>query len=256
MSVDMATYRTAMDTFIESLQDSVARFSTAVRAGPIEAPVRGCPGWDLAELTRHLGFVQRWARLATVTSAPPDVTQIDAAPAAADATALADWFDAGAAALIDAFGTLDPNGPTWHPFPVARLGKVWPRRQAHEAFVHAWDAEEAIGAAGPMEPAMAADGIAEYFEVIVPRVITKSQRAAPVGTLAVVCTDARFHDGSDRIVVRVDDPFTVVIDPTATPTSELSGRAEDLSLALWGRRPLASASTDALAVDWLSYGGN
>ncbi len=245
-----------MDPFIQSLQDSVARFSIAVRTGPLDAPVRGCPGWDLAELTRHLGFVHRWARLAAVTGAPPDTTQIDAAPDDADATSLAEWFDAGAAALIDALAAVDPNGSTWHPFPVAKLGKVWPRRQAHEAFIHVWDAEDAIGSASPMDPTMAADGIAEYFEVMVPRIITREQRPAPVGTFAVVCTDAAFHHGSDRIVVRVDDPVTVVVDPTASPTSELVGRAEDLTLALWGRRPLASAPPDELAAAWLRYGGN
>ncbi len=245
-----------MDPFIPSLHDSVTRFSTAVRTGPLDAPVRGCPGWDVAQLARHLGFVHRWARLAASTGAPPDTSAIDDAPADADAGALADWFDAGATALIESFGALDPDGPTWHPFPVPKLGKVWPRRQAHEAFIHAWDIEDAIGTARPMDPTMAADGIAEYFEVMVPRIITRDQRPAPVGTVAIVCTDADFHHGSNRLVVRADEPLAVVVDPAASPTAELSGRAEDLTLALWGRRPLVGAPAQGLGAAWLRYGGN
>ncbi len=245
-----------MDPFIPSLQDSIARFSTAVRTGPLDAPVRGCPGWDVAQLTRHLGFVHRFARLAAVTGAPPDTVQIDELADGAGSKDLADWFDTGAHALVEAFVGLDPEGPTWHPFPVARLGKVWPRRQAHEAFIHAWDAEDAIGTARPMDPTMAADGIAEYFEVMVPRIITRDRRPAPVGTVAVVCTDADFHTGSNRIIVRVDDPLTVVVDPAASPTAELVGRAEDLTLALWGRQSLESMPADELAAAWLRYGGN
>ncbi|MCX6522056.1 MAG: maleylpyruvate isomerase family mycothiol-dependent enzyme [Actinobacteria bacterium] len=243
-----------MDPFIPSLQGSVARFSTALRTGPLDAPVRGCPGWDLAELTRHLGFIHRWARLAAETAGPPDASRIDAAPA--DPAGLADWFDRGADALIGTFAALDPDGPTWHPFPVPLVGRVWPRRQAHEAFVHAWDAEDAIGTVGPMDPWTAADGVAEYFEVIVGRIIQRDARPAPVGTLAIECTDTAFHHGSNRLVVRADSPLDVVVDPTAVPDAVMSGTAEELSLALWGRRPLATADTHPLVAAWLAYGGN
>jgi uncharacterized protein (TIGR03083 family) len=249
-----------MDPFIPRLQSAVDRFSSALRTGPLDAPVVGCPGWDLAELTRHLGFIHRWARLAAVTGAPPDAARIDAAPDSSDTDAFADWFDHGARALVSALDALDPDGPTWHPFPVAKVGRVWPRRQAHEAFIHAWDAESAIGTRVSVEPWMAADGIAEYFEVIVPRVASRDRRAAPVGSLAVVCTDAEFHHGSNTLVVRADDPLTVVIDSDATPDARLVGPAADLLLALWGRRELPAEPTgtgrDDLALAWLRYGGN
>ena len=246
-----------MDPFILSLQSSIDRFDRALRIGPLDAPVRGCPGWDLAELTRHLGFIHRWARLAAVMRDRPDTSQIDAAPD--DPAALVGWFDAGAAALIEALTALEPDDRTWHPFTVAQVGRVWPRRQAHEAFVHAWDAEDAVGIASQVDPAVAADGIAEYFEVIVPRMFTHDARPAPVGTVAVVCTDADFGHGSDRLVVRVeriDEQAVLTIDPTATADTEFVGRALDLSLALWGRRPLADEPSHTLAQEWLRFGGN
>ena len=245
-----------MDPFIPILQGSVARFATALRSGPLDAPVPGCPGWDLHRLAGHLGYVQRWARLAVVTGAQPDPAEIDELDAEASTAQVLDWFEHGAARLVEAFRGLDPAAPTWHPFPVAQVAAVWPRRQAQEAYVHAWDAESAIGTTGPLDPTVAADGVAEYFEVMVPRRIARDGVPAPVGTLEVVCTDAVFHTGADRMVVRVDDPMEVVVDPTASPTGRLTGTGEDLLLALWGRRPMAAPAGDPLAAAWLAHGGN
>ena len=245
-----------MDPFIPILQDSVARFTTALRSGRLDAPVPGCPGWDLHQLAAHLGFVQRWARLAVVTGAAPDPAAIDELAAEASEGQVVEWFEQGAARLVEAFTGLDPAAPTWHPFPVAQVAAVWPRRQAHEAFVHAWDAESALGTTVTLDPTVAADGVAEYFEVMVPRRITRDGTPAPVGVLEVVCTDARFHTGSERLVVRVDDPMRVAVDPTASPQGQLRGTGEELLLALWGRRPVASPPDDPLAVAWLAHGGN
>lgn len=245
-----------MDPFVPILQASVDRFATVLRGGPLDAPVAGCPGWDVHRLARHLGYVQRWARLAASTGASPDPAAIDELGDDASGDELLGWFVAGASALVDVFVGLDPAAPTWHPFPVPQVAAVWPRRQAHEAFVHAWDAESAVGVATEAEPTVAADGVAEYFEVMVPRRIARDGTPAPVGVLEVVCTDAAFHTGSDRMVVRVDDPMHVVVDPTARPTGRLAGSAEELLLGLWARRPVAVAPTDPLARAWLAHGGN
>ena len=176
-----------MDRFIESLHTSATRCSDALRRGPLDAPVTSCPGWSLADLARHLGFVHRWACIAARTAAVPDPATIEGPPPDDE---LADWIDAGAAALAPVLADLDPAAPTWHPFPVAKVAGVWPRRQAHETQVHAWDAEHAVGATSPLEPDIAADGIAEYFEIIVPRVAQKTERQLPTGELTIDCVDA------------------------------------------------------------------
>src|SRR5215203_843351 len=146
-----------MDRFIESLRVSAARFSDAVRTGPLDAPIGACPGWTLADLAEHMGFIHRWARLAAETSAQPDEALIDAPPSGdgQSAGALADWIDEGVAALVPVLAGLDPGAKTWHPFPVAKVAAIWPRRQAHETQVHAWDAERAVGATSPLEPDIA-----------------------------------------------------------------------------------------------------
>jgi uncharacterized protein (TIGR03083 family) len=245
-----------VDPFIPILQDSVDRFATVLRAGPLDAPVPSCPGWDVHRLARHLGYVQRWSGLATEQGRSPDPAEIDELGDDASAEAVLTWFLAGADRLVAALEAVEPDAPTWHPFPVAKVAAVWRRRQAHEAFVHAWDAESAIGSPAALDPAIAADGVAEYFEVMVPRRIERDGTGAPVGVLEVVCTDATFHTGSDRMVVRVDTPTSVVVDRSATPTGRLTGGAEELLLALWARRPVASPPTDPLAAAWLAHGGN
>lgn len=242
-----------MDRFIESLHISAARCSDALRRGPLDAPVTSCPGWSLADLARHLGFVHRWARIAALTAEVPDQASIEGPPG--DDASLADWIDAGAAALSPVLAGLDLAGPTWHPFPVAKVAAVWPRRQAHETQVHAWDAEHAIGATSPLEPDIAADGIAEYFELIVPRVAQKNERALPSGRLVVDCIDADVR----LVISAADDAISVeatTVDDGARGPG-LSGTAEGILLSLWGRgAPLVAPVGHPEVSDWLSYGGN
>lgn len=228
-------------------------------AGPLDAPVPSCPGWTLRDLVEHLGFIHRWARLAAATGAPPDNAQIDAAPGAtgdgpADRLALATWMRHGVEALTDTLGTLDLEAATWHPFLVAKVGAVWPRRQAHETSIHRWDAESAIGASLPLDRDLSADGIDEYFGLVVPRVVQRDGRSVPVGTLLVSCTDVDRH-----LLVTSADGSVVGSAPAMAGTVAdvvVSGDAESLLLALWGRRPLADPPTDPIAGQWFGIGGN
>ena len=51
--------------------------------------------------------------------------------------------------------------------------------QAIEAAVHRWDAEDAVGAAQPLDAALAADAIGQTFEVMAP--MRRSAGKAPPG---------------------------------------------------------------------------
>src|SRR5690606_16527072 len=102
---------------------------------------------------------------------------------------LADWFREGATELVEALGGLDPGAPTWHPFTVARVASVWPRRQAHETAMHRGDAQAAVGEPDPIDPELASDGIDEYFEVAIPRLIERERLAVPASSFHVHCTD-------------------------------------------------------------------
>jgi uncharacterized protein (TIGR03083 family) len=237
--------------YLRFLERDVEAFAQAVETGPLTANVAACPPWDLADLARHLGGVHRWARIAALTARrpPPDVDD----PAPEDPALLAGWVRDGGARLVTALADIDLAAPTWHPFTVLRVGEVWPRRQAQETSVHRWDAEHAIGRVPRIDPALAADGIAEYFRLAVPRLITREGVAPPDGVLAVTAADT----GDRWLVHMVDGALVVAQDAEAS--AELSGPAEQVLLALW-RRPVAAGTIDVsgdeeLVARWLQLGG-
>jgi uncharacterized protein (TIGR03083 family) len=241
--------------YTRSIRSDGAAFAAVIRAEALGTPVPSCPGWTLRDLAEHLGHVHRWARIAAATAAPPDPSLIDRAPeptdSAGDGDALADWLLVGVDGLAATLAGLPADAPTWHPFPAPLLAGVWPRRQAHELAVHRWDAEAAVGPARPLDAALAADFVREFFEVIVPRVMDRDARTAPEGETAITLADT-----GTRFVVR-STPGSVDLATAATDhTPVISGTAQDVLLALWRRAPLPGPAPAGVAAAWLRFGGN
>ncbi|MDO8390117.1 MAG: maleylpyruvate isomerase family mycothiol-dependent enzyme [Actinomycetota bacterium] len=238
---------------LSHLAANAAALADAVAVGDPAAPIAGCPGWTLHELAVHVGGVHRWARVAAITAAPPVIDPADD-PAPADAAGTAQWLRDGAARLIATLLSLDPAAPTWHPFPIEpKVAGLWPRRQAHETAVHRVDAELALGLPAVLDPAFAADGVDEYWHVMLPRMLTREHRTPPTSRLAVELTDTGHRwiaDGSSGgvVVVRGDAPAVV------------RGTAVDVLLRLWGRPVATDAITidgdAAVAAEWLALGGS
>jgi uncharacterized protein (TIGR03083 family) len=228
-------------------------FARAVEHGPADAMVVGCPGWTLVDLGDHLGQIHRWVIGAITTGGPPEPGLAGEAAPTNDLDALAAWFREGAERLLTLLASTDPSAPTWHPFLVEpKVAGLWRRRQAHEACVHRWDAEHAIGRPAVIAAEMAADGVDEYWTVMLPRMLTREGRSTPATTIAVELTDT-----AERWVVCGDSGLPV-LDAAADPVALLRSDAESVLLALWGRpsaRPLTiSGDGDALAA-WLALGG-
>lgn len=240
------------DEHLALLEPDIAAFAAAVATGPADATIAGCPGWTLVDLARHLGEVHRWALEAVLTGQRP-VLDVAADPAPADPTALADWVRAGGSRLLDALRDLDPEAPTWHPFPAPRVAGLWPRRQAQEASVHRWDAENAIGQATSIDAELAADGVDEYFTAMLPRLISREKLAAPTSVLGVSAVDT----GHQWVVGVRDGRLEVLAD--AEPEAELAGIAEHVLLRLWGRAvpdgAIVVSGVPAVAAEWLALGG-
>jgi len=238
---------------LSHLSHDAAALADAVATGDQAAPIAGCPGWTLHQLAVHVGGVHRWARVAILTAAPP---VIDAAhdPAPPDAAGAAQWLRDGAARLLDTLRGLDPAAPTWHPFPIEpKVAGLWPRRQAQETAVHRIDAELAIGRPATIDAAFAADGVDEYWHIMLPRMLTREGRTPPVSTVAVELTDTGHRWVADGAtggvrVVSGDAPAL------------LRGTAADMLLRLWGRPVAPGAITiegdQAVAAEWLSLGGS
>ena len=109
-----------------------------------------------------------------------------------------------------------------------------------------------MGGTPTIDAAFAADGIDEYWNVMLPRMLLREQRTSPATRVAVVATDT-----AHRWVVDGSTGLPVVQDPDAQVAASISGTAEAVLLTLWGR-PAAGVSVDGdaeVADGWLRLGG-
>ena len=237
--------------YIGHLRRAAADFAAVVESGPLDAPVAACPGWDVARLTVHLGVIHRWARHCAIHGEPPADREAFE-PGDRD---LAEWFTEGADELVSTLVEIDLEGPTWHPFTVARVGRVWPRRQLHETTIHRWDAQRAIGEPNAIDPEVASDGIDEYFEIVIPRLTVREGIQVPTGSFHVHCTDVDgewlvWNDGGEYRMKRAHEKGDAA----------LRGPAEAILLRLWGRtrdltEPLSPVGDESVLDAWLAIAG-
>jgi uncharacterized protein (TIGR03083 family) len=242
--------------FLDHLRADAGRVAAVAASGPLDAAVAGCPGWDVRDLVVHLGSVHQRARTAAATAAEPAGDDWFVVPPDADAGAedLAAWYGAAARSLVDTLAGLDPQAPTWHMFPADPVVGVWLRRQAQETSLHRWDAEDAVGAAAPIDPALAADGIDEYFGMMLARRVARDGITLPASSLHVHCTDT----AGEWTVQDVDGALRCTREHRKGDAA-LRGGAQDLLLALWGR-PVPDGAVDVVGDDaaasaWLAVGG-
>ncbi len=218
------------DAYLDTLRRDATAFADLLRDVDLEAPVPDCPGWNVADLASHLGGVHRWAHGVVTTGAP------GAEPVGpSERVELLDWFDEGAAQLIHALGTTDPDSATWTFGPPPRQVSFWVRRQPHETSMHLHDLRCAAGRPAPADVELAVDGIDEVVSMMFPRQVRLARipalpygiRLDPSDSPAVAYSLA--GDGSD---------------PTATTVATVTGTSQELLLALWRRIPI-----DALTID-------
>jgi len=173
-------------------------------------PVAACPGWTLHDLVGHLGGVHRWARDIVLTGRP--------GPEPTPEGELATWFAEGASALLETLGAADPASDAWS-FTTDRTVEFWRRRQALETVVHRWDAQSAVGQPEPIDPALAADGVGEVAELMLPRQVAKGRIPPLPGAIRVTSTD-------------VEASYVL---GDGEPAATVSAPAELLLLLVWQR---------------------
>jgi uncharacterized protein (TIGR03083 family) len=211
----------------------------AWRAG-LDAGVPACPGWRVADLLAHVGFVHRWATryvataLTEMVEEPDEVTILAGAPPGADRF---DWVSSGHAALVGALRAAPPDLECWTflsaPSPLA----MWARRQAHETAVHRVDAEQAAGSPQtPVPSDLAVDGIDElllaFFGRPPRRPLDVPGGAVTLG-LEVVGTGERWTVRVSRSGVEAKGGAG----DGEGPDVRVRGTPSDLYLLLWHRRP-------------------
>ncbi|MDT4996991.1 MAG: hypothetical protein QOD45_1059 [Pseudonocardiales bacterium] len=217
-----------------------AAFADAVEAGDRDAPVEHCPGWSLLDLARHLWGVQYfWAEIvARGLTDPDDVAALDETPHPPDDELIAalrpnsEW-------LVEILRAADPATPCWTWSTQHNVGFVQ-RHQVQEAAVHRWDAQNAAGAAQPIESAAALDAIEEFltFSVSTNPAAAPDPPGEPLGApLVLRATDATGVAGVPAGFTIADGnaPGTVQVSPGVAVTPAGARIVEDTAsdVLLW-----------------------
>jgi uncharacterized protein (TIGR03083 family) len=235
-----------------ALAAATAAMLATVRAADPAAVVPACPGWTVTDLVDHLGRVHLWAAHAAREGAPPDPY-----PRRDREQPLADWYAGCADTIVSTLSELPPDHPSWSfsADPAHGTARFWRRRQLHETTIHHVDALQALGrlsAGAPvgelagLTPQVAADGVAEVFEVMAPRSLVRHAGRAPLEVIpardpiAFSCTDIEAS-----WTVRLVDGVVELVDGVAQgAVARVSGPATQLYLALWHRADPAVLSAD------------
>jgi uncharacterized protein (TIGR03083 family) len=149
-----------IDQQIARVRNEGEALARAAEAGPFDAPVPGCPGWDVEALLRHIGDVHRWAATVVGERIPERLQRDFAGPAEPDALLV--WYLEGCVALVDVLEAASPDDTFWFWGPAPNALAFWARRQANETAIHRCDAESARGPITPLTPVDAVDALDEW----------------------------------------------------------------------------------------------
>ena len=214
---------------IDHIESDGRLLIAAARRAGWDAQVPGCE-WNVRELVKHTGGIHRWA--ASVVNACSPTLGTDAGRAVGsgpDDDELAEWFEAGHAALVATLRSAAPDLECATFLPADSPRHFWSRRQAHETAIHRVDAEGAAsGDVTPFEVGFAQDGIGEMLRGFVASRPKPPERQATFGFAAADGPSwlATFRD--DRIDVEQTEQLDLA-DVTVRGTSS------DLYRWLWNR---------------------
>jgi uncharacterized protein (TIGR03083 family) len=136
--------------------------------GDARVAVRSCPGWNLGQLLRHLGGVQRWAaevvRARAKEPVPDEYHGALAEYADEDLAVVVPWLVDSADLLARALREAGPAVAIWTPVPDG-TSNSYARRFAHETLVRRADAIVALGGEFTADPVVEVDALDEWMEL-------------------------------------------------------------------------------------------
>jgi uncharacterized protein (TIGR03083 family) len=151
----------------DQLQREGEAFAALVAGADLATTVVTCPDWDLAELFRHVGGLYRWSATLVRDQIGKETWRASmpiAYPEDGDDWAV--WIRDGLDDAVATFRAADPTARVWA-WGNDQHARFWPRRMLFETAVHRRDAEITLsGAPASIEPALAVDGIDEFFELL------------------------------------------------------------------------------------------
>lgn len=224
------------EEFRRSIATDAARIVELADADP-SAAVPSCPGWDIARLAGHVGRVHRMTIgvLTNPTDGFADPSTMEKPPT--DPALSAEFVRSGAASLDGLLAEREVGSPCWNFLNEPSYARFWFRRQCHETAVHRYDAELAFDAAAmpTTPPALAVDGIDEYFVMVRERLLAARGVASLGGSLHLHATDTE-----GEWMITVDDGVLSVTHGHGKGDAAIRGTAADLFLGLWGRFDLVN----------------
>ncbi|HZU12745.1 MAG TPA: maleylpyruvate isomerase family mycothiol-dependent enzyme [Chloroflexota bacterium] len=240
----------------------------------LDRPITGCPGWDVAGLTGHMGRVYTFW-LKWVSERPRGFSREAMSEIAADRDVrlpgYTAWDQTGfprdarpdgivpfarhAGDELDAaLVGLEPDEIVWTFIPPRQTGDFVFRRLAMETTIHRWDAEEAHGIAGRIDDALARDGIDEMLMQFREDPAYDVNRDRRHGQTILLREDG----GAGRWLVSFDQSG-ITTAPSAGPAdATVAGTASDLWLFIMGRRRPEDMRIDgdqSLAAAWGDLAG-
>ena len=218
------------DAYIAATEREGAAVSAVAAAGAPDAPVPSCPRWTLDRLVGHLGWVYNWVS-AHLEARSVTMLNREDVPRPPRGEAVAAWFDDAHARALAALRGIDPATEVWS-WAGVNTGAFWHKRMAHESLIHRWDAENAVGEPGPLDSDLAADGVDELMEVILPFQVAHAEDPLPQGTLHLHRTD-----GEGEWLCRIAEGRLVAERIHARGDVAVRGTGEQLDLVLWRRLP-------------------
>lgn len=223
------------DEFLGSMWNDGLALADAAEAAGLDARVPSCPEWSVADLVWHIGEVHEfWGQVVEGGITDPNAYVEPERPD--DDAALLEWYRNGVSRWVQVLTDAEPEREIWTW--TSRSDAAWVvRRMAQETAVHRWDAEAAAGREWSIDPALAVDGVDEFFEFFSS---APAKDAEPIGgTVHLHCTDAN----GEWLVSEPDPAGPVeVAREHAKGDAAVRGTASDLLLLLWRRVALDAPS--------------
>lgn len=220
-----------MMTYAHHLEREGRAIAEAAAAGGLAAPVPACPGWTMTDL---LNQVEQSCRgIAALVAG--GVTQLDGTPSLpppAGGDPVAGCLEE-VATLADTLRATPAERPVWNWSVAGRTASCWARRMALDITVHCWDAQDAVGTAEPLDAELAADGVAEFFDVFLPTGLA-------MGTVTPTAATLRFEFADVADPLDRAEPVEPNLGLPVDGVTLIRGPASDLLLAVWHRRPFGN----------------
>ncbi len=212
--------------FVDVLERE-GRLLASCAAQGLDAPVAACPGWVVADVVGHLGRVYRSVGDIVEHRLREAPTARGPKPPAGEA--VLEYFAEAHERVVALLRSTAPDTPvyTWATDGVAGF---YQRRMTHETAAHRIDVQLAFGSIDPLDPDVAADGVSELYDVVLPFGLARLDRPLPTGSLHLHRTD-----GEGEWTLQVVDGVLSVGRGHGKATGAVRGAASDLFVFAWNR---------------------